>query len=61
MPPKNPKELSKAIIKMLDDEENANKMAQRGQDLVRELLDINSTALKMKEIYEDILRKESTK
>lgn len=61
VPPKNPEELSKAIIKMLDDEENAGKMAQKGQDLVRELLDINSTSMKMKEIYEDILRKESTK
>lgn len=61
VPPKNPCELSRAIIKMLDDEENAKIMAQRGQDLVRNLLDINSTAEKMKEIYEDILRKESQK
>lgn len=56
VPAKKPKELAKAICKMLNDMENAEQMAHRGQEKVRELLDISNTAKTINNIYCKILK-----
>ena len=58
VPSKSPVKLSDAICRMLDDENKAKEMANAGQSLVRELLDIAQTAGKIKSVYEDILSKQ---
>lgn len=52
---KNPKDLAKKLNKMLDNMDQANRMAQRGQVLVGELLDINRTAKAVLKAYKTIL------
>jgi glycosyltransferase involved in cell wall biosynthesis len=56
VPAKNPEQLAKAIIKMLEDTTRANEMASKGQELVRKLLDINNTSKKILDIYKEILK-----
>lgn len=55
VPAKNPQVLSSAIIKMLKSPDNSLQMAFKGQQLVRELLDIDNTSKKILEIYREIL------
>ncbi len=53
---KNPDDLADAMIKMIDDEEKATKMGEKGQQLVRDLLDVECTGKEIKCIYEKILK-----
>lgn len=53
--PQNPDELSKAIIKTIKNNQKSANMANNGQKLVRELLDINNTASTILDIYNNIL------
>lgn len=53
--PQNPEELSKAIIKTIKNNQQSTSMANRGQKLIRELLDINNTASMILDIYIKIL------
>lgn len=53
--PQNPEELSKAIIKTIKNNQQSTSMANRGQKLIRELLDINNTASTILDIYIKIL------
>lgn len=55
VPAKNPEEIAKAIIKMIDDKEKANNMAHKGQELVVDLLDIKNTSKTVYEIYNKVL------
>ena len=55
VPKENPTELAKAIIKMIEDPQKAEKMGQEGKKLVEDLLDIEKCADIIKEIYERIL------
>lgn len=52
---KKPEELATVIIKMLNDNEKAEKMALKGQELVRSLLDIENTGNNMLSIYNKIM------
>jgi len=54
--PKSSRELAGIIIKVTEDLEKSNIMAEIGRDNVRELLDIKSTSSKVFEIYETILK-----
>lgn len=55
VPKESPKELAHAIIKMLEDPQKAQTMGKNGRDLVRDLLDIENCADKIKDIYIEIL------
>ena len=52
---KDPTDLAAKIISMLDDMKNAEIMALKGQQLVREVLDINNTAQAVFKAYKTIL------
>lgn len=58
-PKKDPQKLALAIQKMLDDPENAVKMAKEGQKHVYNLCDINKTANDVYKAYNEILSKNS--
>lgn len=53
--PKNPKELSIAILKTIETYEKSTNMAKTGQNLIRELLDIKNTSSCILDIYHKIL------
>ncbi len=55
VPKESPKELADAIIKMLENSQEAKTMANKGRELVRNLLDVESCADTVKEIYNQIL------
>ncbi|MBO5312810.1 MAG: glycosyltransferase family 4 protein [Clostridia bacterium] len=55
VPMKNPTELADAIIRMLENEEKADEMAQEGRKLVREMLDIEGCADKIFEVFHEIV------
>ena len=55
VPSKNPQALATAILDALGNEPEAQKMAQAGQVLARELFDVRKTAAGIKTIYEQIL------
>jgi glycosyltransferase involved in cell wall biosynthesis len=57
VPPKNPQELSSAILSLLNDKEEAQKLATEGRELVRDMLDIESCGNRIYEIYSRILGK----
>ena len=48
---KSPTELAEAIIRMINDPNQANKMAKNGKEIVKDLLDIDNTAGNIKKIY----------
>ncbi len=54
---KNPQKLCEAICYMTENIEEAKQMAQKGKQLVEELLNINITANRVKDIYHCILKK----
>jgi glycosyltransferase involved in cell wall biosynthesis len=53
--PNNPEMLALAIFETINDLTKSKQMAMAGQRLVRELLDINNTAAKIKNIYTKII------
>jgi glycosyltransferase involved in cell wall biosynthesis len=55
VPPKNPQKLAEAIIVVIENYENAQKMANEGQKLVRELLDIDKCTECIIDAYKNIL------
>ena len=55
--PKNPTSLANAIEMMLNDKENAQRMANEGQKKVSNLLDIKNTSETIYNIYNTILKK----
>jgi len=61
VPMKNPEALAEAICKMLSDENQAKVMAEKGQALVRSLLDIENTADVVAKIYQTILLEKDEK
>ena len=59
VPPKNPLLLSVAINEALGNKPEAQKRAQAGQKLARDLFDVRKTAAGIKSIYEQILERSS--
>jgi len=57
VPPRDPRQLAKAIRDALDNPEEARKRAGRGQVLARQLLDVRQTARQVYDIYREILSK----
>lgn len=55
VPPKSPKQLSEAIIKMLENKNEAKAMAREGKQLVKKILDIEVTGAAILNIYKSIL------
>lgn len=56
IPPKSAKELADAIIKMIGNPVKAKTMGEKGQELVRQMLDINNTGKSVLDIYNRILK-----
>lgn len=53
--PKSPKQLSAAIIKMLENKKEAKIMAENGKQLVKKMLDIEVTGAAILNVYKSIL------
>jgi len=58
--PQNANELSNAIITLLNNKEKARQMAEKGRELVRDMLDIKSCGDKINEIYSKVLEMKKT-
>jgi len=56
VPPKKPRELANAILGVLADREGALAIARCGQDNVRRLMDVKTTAGSVLEVYRSILK-----
>jgi lipopolysaccharide/colanic/teichoic acid biosynthesis glycosyltransferase/glycosyltransferase involved in cell wall biosynthesis len=59
VPPRDPAALAEAILDALDDPEKARRMAERGRERAREMLDVRETARGVLGIYRDVLARES--
>lgn len=55
VPPKSPKQLSAAIIKMFENKNEAKTMAENGKQLVKKMLDIEVTGTAILNVYINIL------
>ncbi len=55
VPPKSPHLLAQAIREALSDRGHARKMASEGQQLVRRLFDVTSTAQEIQSIYQQVI------
>jgi len=60
IPSRDPGQLSRAIMDALQNEDEARKRAERGRVLARDLFDVEKTALRIMEIYEQILTKRTS-
>ena len=56
VPKESPQELADAIIRMIENPQEAKAMGENGQKLVRDLLDIENCADKVAEIYNKVLK-----
>ncbi|SHE81050.1 Glycosyltransferase involved in cell wall bisynthesis [Bacteroides luti] len=57
VPPKQPKELAKAINAIIEGKYNLKKISENGKKLVSEMLDVKNTAKTMFDIYHSIMMK----
>lgn len=55
IPPRDPRALSDAIIRLLDNKELARIMGERGEKLIRELYTWDKIAEKMEDIYSEVI------
>ena len=55
VPPKNPEALARAILDALQERQEARRRAVEGQNLVRQLFDVERTARGVAEIYDEVL------
>ncbi len=55
VPPKKPERLAASILEALQDLDKSREMAQRGQELARQLFDVKQTAAQVVYIYQRIL------
>jgi len=60
IPPRDPVQLSRAIMEALQNRDEACQRAERGRILARDLFDVEKTALRIMEIYEQILTKRTS-
>ncbi|OPL14355.1 MAG: hypothetical protein AVO39_09230 [delta proteobacterium MLS_D] len=56
VPPSSPTKLSNAILYALDNEDEARRMALRGQELVRHMFDVDRTGAEIADIYEAVTK-----
>ncbi len=61
VPPASPAKLGDAIIYALDNEDEARRMALRGQRLVKSMFDVNRTGAEIAAIYETITQRSSAR
>lgn len=60
VPPKNPQQLSNAILYMIDNYEESLRMANKGKEIVKKTLDIETCAETVVDIYKKVIRNERT-
>lgn len=56
VPPRDPVRLAKTILEALQDPAHAHCMAIKGQNFIKQLLDVKKTARQVLEIYNDIIK-----
>ena len=57
VPPKDPEQLARGIIKLLKDQSLANQMGERGYQRLRTCFNIEETVTKMEHLYKELMKK----